>query len=424
MGKLADSPSSASDLLSEGLQALAMILEGYDLTPYTSSVPSGRPEATTTPVVAATDATPAADAVVTVVDQATQTGSGPVLVRAEEILTPARVESPLVPIVELIRRINGHAEVVVVSRWLSPRVRQTLESHGYNYLDLTGNVAIRLPRPVTKIRLEGARTDPGRTEPAPRARGLGGARAGRLVRALVDVPPPYSATELARATDLSIGYVSRLLDTLQGQGLVNRTTRAVQEVDWVGVLRERVQARRSSLATQHGARRFVAPGGTAGVLVAIAERRPDEGEELAEVAITGGVAANAIRPTVVGGDLTLYVRPDVDLGRLGDQLGLLPASTAGSDVTLLPAPDPVVFRATRDLDGVPRVADSQVVLDCLAGPGRLPAAGEAVLESMQQDEQGHQRATGRKVGVAGWRTPTLKDWAASRRTASRRTASR
>jgi len=36
----------------------------------------------------------------------------------------------------------------------------------------------------------------------------------------------------------------------------------------------------------------------------------------------------------------------------------------------------------RAVDGIPHVALSQLVLDSLAGPGRMPAEGEAVLTYM------------------------------------------
>lgn len=38
------------------------------------------------------------------------------------------------------------------------------------------------------------------------------------------------------------------------------------------------------------------------------------------------------------------------------------------------------------MKGIPHVALSQVALDCLAGPGRMPAEGEAVIEYMKDHQ--------------------------------------
>jgi hypothetical protein len=46
----------------------------------------------------------------------------------------------------------------------------------------------------------------------------------------------------------------------------------------------------------------------------------------------------------------------------------------------------VVFERPRLIDGVPHVALSQLAIDCLSGPGRMPAEGEAVLDYMVQTE--------------------------------------
>ena len=45
-----------------------------------------------------------------------------------------------------------------------------------------------------------------------------------------------------------------------------------------------------------------------------------------------------------------------------------------------------MFAGTRQVDGVRHVALSQLAIDCLSGPGRLPAEGEAVLNKMAEHE--------------------------------------
>jgi hypothetical protein len=111
-------------------------------------------------------------------------------------------------------------------------------------------------------------------------------------------------------------------------------------------------------------------------------------------AVTGSYAARAVAPLAPGGQLMLYVdagqhSPDV----VGEQLGLLRVDDH-ADVLILRPHDSVVFERPRLIEGVPHVALSQLALDCLSGPGRLPAEGEAVLQYMVETEN-------------SWRVPQL-----------------
>jgi hypothetical protein len=79
----------------------------------------------------------------------------------------------------------------------------------------------------------------------------------------------------------------------------------------------------------------------------------------------------------------LYIDPGPrNADSWGDKLGLLRVDD-GADVLLLNAHDNVVFQRTRQVEGVPHVAMSQLALDGLSGPGRMPAEAEAVLNHMR-----------------------------------------
>jgi len=293
----------------------------------------------------------------------------------------------------------------VIGAWISPRSRQTLDGLGYSYLDLTGNVSFRLNRPLIRIRLDGARTDPSpTTSGSPRQ--LKGLKAGRLVRALIDVMPPYTATELANATRLSLPYVSRLLESLEDQGLITRRGRAVAEVHWDSVLRTRAES--YDLLKGRTVAGFVAPQGIDLVLAHIRDLQkrdnvlgPDAPAQ--RVAVTGPVAAAAVAPITAGGQLILHLevdKTDPDSQRRRDSfsraLRILPLSHGG-DVLILSVDDPVIFTGTRLVDGIPHVALSQLALDSLGGPGRMPAEAEEVLAHMTRN-------------VADWRLASLDRW--------------
>lgn len=279
-----------------------------------------------------------------------------------------------------LRKLRHGTEQLVLADWISPRSRALLDEAGVHYVDLTGTVHLVLDGPRVAVRIDGAAHDP--RPPSRRLRGLAGPQAGRLVRLLADVAPPYRPGDLTAASGLSPSYVTRLLQALDAHGLITRDGPVVTGVSWPDLLEQRA-ATTSLLAAAHTS--WVSPRGPGAVLERLASDRV-----LREtLAVTGAHAARAYAPLAAGGQLMLYVPPE-DIHaprRIAKALGLLPADD-GADVLLLRAPDPVVFARTRLRadDGVRHVALTQLVLDCLSGPGRLPAAGEAVLALLRADE--------------------------------------
>ncbi|WP_024877963.1 hypothetical protein [Saccharomonospora piscinae] len=285
------------------------------------------------------------------------------------------------------------ASTVVVAEWLSPRTREVLQTRGINYLDLTGNAFVRLDQPAVVIRTEGAQRNP---TPTPRSRGMSGLRASRLVRELVDHHPPRRTRELSAATGLSESYVSRLLDVMTDEALIARgRDRTVTDIDWSGLLRERGSHDR--LLKENEVLITTPRRGLERTIALIAENagRPRaEGAPFPALA-TGQYPATAIAPLAVGGNLMLYV--DRGAARSVTQdLGLLRAerTTESSILLLLPKDDTVFKRPWPELlDGLPSVGVSQLVLDCLSGPGRLPEQAEALLDWMSTHESTWRRTS-------------------------------
>jgi hypothetical protein len=298
-------------------------------------------------------------------------GGGQLRVAARSSLTPRDVD-----------RLDGDPATLVLAPWLSPRARELLDQGGYSYVDLTGNVCLRIERPPVYVRLQGADRDPA-PEARPPAR-LSGPRARRLVRLLVDAAPPYRLTDLVAASGLSKGYVSTLLETLADQALIERDRRgSVRDVAWPALLT--VAADSYQLLRNNAAGTYVAPGGPA----ALYERLCAAGAPRAVV--TGSFAAAAIDPVAAPAQLVVYVTDPPAVRRFGR---LLPAGR-GADVVLLRAEDEVSqLRGTRAVGGAEHVAHSQLVLDCLGGNGRLPEEAAGVLSWMRAD-------------TMAWRSPRL-----------------
>ncbi|WNF28628.1 hypothetical protein RI138_18310 [Streptomyces sp. C11-1] len=295
-------------------------------------------------------------------------------------VSPRMVEEVLLTKLDLLQQLNHYTTLLVMAPWLSRQTQKLLRRHDISYLDLMGNVSLRIPRPAVVIYTEGATRAPQALAKEPGRTTLAGPKAGRLVRLLTDVYPPYRAGELAQASGLSLGYVSRLLDALEDQLLIRRDGRVITFVDWPNLLRSR--AERETLLRKGSYVGLLAPNGIPSVVERI-RRLPPSG--LDKIAVTGTHAAHTVAPLSAGGQLMVYVSPLLDEDDLGDELGLLPVDE-NADVLLLQARDRSVFERTETVEGIPHVALSQVALDCLAGPGRMPAEGEAVIEYMK----GHQ----------------------------------
>ncbi|MGH2862764.1 MAG: hypothetical protein ACRDLT_14850 [Solirubrobacteraceae bacterium] len=279
-------------------------------------------------------------------------------------------------------RTVASVSVLVVAPWLSARTQEVLRAEEINYVDLTGNAWIRSEQPAVFISSVGATRNP---EPAQRepAR-LRGAKAGRLVLALVDVCPPYGVRGLAQATELNPGYVSRLLEALDREALVDRSSRGeVTAVHYPALLLRWIEA--YQVFKSNDVSRFIAPDGAAQALAKLRSVTTRS-----RVAVTGSFAAVRRAPVAAPALLTAYVD---DLPAVADALNLLPADE-GANVVLLRPFDSAVWERLEVDDGIAYAAPSQVAADCLTGTGRMPAEGQALLTWMTENE-------------AAWRVPSL-----------------
>lgn len=271
------------------------------------------------------------------------------------------------------RAQTGNQPILLVAPYIGPRVRELLIEETVGYVDLTGNVRISLDYPGVFIQTEGAQRDP---SPAKPRRGLRGAKVGAVVRVLADAAPPYTGAEIADVANVNQGYLSRILDTLREEGLIEREGAGpITDVDWPAMLRRRAQA--LDLFRVPGAHSFVARQGPRRLLDHLRERQADP-----PPTITGSFAAARLAPVAAPSLLVVYTMTP---GQLAAELDLLP-SEAGADTILLRPDNGIAFeRPTRD-DGLAWAAPSQVAIDSLAGSGRMPAEGEALIEWMRENE--------------------------------------
>lgn len=295
------------------------------------------------------------------------------IVEARQAVSPRDVERLMAGLSRMLRTL-ARVSVLVVAPWLSARTQEVLRAEEINYIDLTGNAWMRSEQPVIFIRTVGATRNP---EPAHREpTRLRGAKAGRLVRALIDVQPPYGVRDLAQATGLNPGYVSRLLDALDREALVDRSNRGeVTAVDYQALLLRWTET--YQVFTSNKVSRFIAPEGASQALTRLRSL-----ETSVPFALTGSFAAVRRAPVAAPALLAAYVD---EQAVLVDALNLLPADE-GANVVLLRPYDSAVWARLELDDGLTYAAPSQVVADCLTGTGRMPAEGQALLSWMSENE--------------------------------------
>jgi len=295
-----------------------------------------------------------------------------IAVEARRSFTPRDAEQLLRGMARTLRALAAHVPLLVVAPWLSERTQRLLEDQGVNYIDLTGNARLQLDNPTVFIRSSGAARNP---RPRPRsAAGLRGGKAARLVRLLADVRPPYGVRELADAAAITAGHVSRVLESLDREALIERSTRGtVVSVDVPRLLR----AWSESYDVLAPARTtgLLAPEGAASALRGL--RRLGQ-----RTAITGSFAAARLAPVAAPALALAYCDDGV---RAIEELELLPADEAANVILIEPF-DPVVFERTETADGLTYAAPTQVAVDCLTGNGRMPSEGEALLTWLEQNE--------------------------------------
>jgi len=297
--------------------------------------------------------------------------TSPLLIQAFRRFTPRDVDRVLGGISSIVRKMLRDPPIVVVAPWLSPRSQHLLTERGLNYLDLTGNVQLRVARPAVYLRLDGAREDPDPPTMSPVR--LQGAGVHALVRLLVDVEPPYRMLHLARAAGLSASYVSRTLAALDEERLIERDPKSkiVTDVDWQGLLAARVEHYGLLRSNRH--QTYIARTGARTLYRRLAAEQQDQ------AVVTGSFAATEYVQLAAPAQLALYV-PDLD--QFAKTYELMPAAQ-GADVLLLRAANraQLVWRRQTE-SGQIHVGISQLAMDCLSGNGRLPEEGDALLEWM------------------------------------------
>jgi len=288
--------------------------------------------------------------------------SSTVLIEFKTELSPATAESAWRTL-----RTTGNPGLLVAPR-ISERTQKFLRDREIGYFDLTGNAFWRLDSPALFISLI---ADDAPVQP-PRGRRLGGKKAGRLIRYLCEMKPPFGVGELASTLAIDAGNVSRYLALLGKDGLIERGARgAVISVEWEGLLR-----RWSDDYRHPTARRYQDPRGQDHFLRKLRVTTD-------HYVLSGVVAAMRYAPYTVDAVALCYCD---DVVAFAARFGLQ-RSEGGANVLLALPFDEVVYARTQIRDGLLVAAPAQVAIDLLVGRGRELSQAEELIRWMKARER-------------------------------------
>lgn len=175
-----------------------------------------------------------ADAVLTA-----QFGAASVVLAVEVKLNPPRSRAEVRRLPETGTGITS----VLVAPFLSPPVRDELERCGWSYWDVTGNMLIRSTEPAVWIDRAGASRNPdtGVSTGVQRLRSLKGKAASEVIVQLLSVANAASVRELARDTGAGVGTVSRVIDLLRADEVVDVGSGGIRVPDRIALARRWAQ---------------------------------------------------------------------------------------------------------------------------------------------------------------------------------------
>lgn len=259
---------------------------------------------------------------------------------------------------------------VIVAPFIGPKAREFLKRRSQSWMDLSGNADIRGPGLCIVVQGKpNAFAAPGRPSTA------FSPKASRLSRVMLMEPEKWwLQTELVDATELSAGYVSKVVGRLEEDGLVERRDRGpIRPKDPTLLLDAWLQVYDFS---QHEISRYHALGNTgAAVLSRLAASLNERGD--LSWAATGLAASWQIDRFADFRLVTIYVsKPLLD----PEHLSLRPVER-GENVWVVVPRDEGVLHGSQELKGVRCAHPIQVYLDLAGHPERANEAASHLRSS-------------------------------------------
>ncbi len=276
-----------------------------------------------------------------------------------------------------VREVEEGEPLAIVD-YAGPGFRRSCESRGINYMDLTGWTMLRTRRPAILLASQGANRDPIKRRATSIAR-LSGRGAGRVLRALTATMGAIGVRDLADVASVRPGTVSKVLKTLEREGVVSRTGAGTVESVRKRALVER-WARDYDVLTTNTATWYVAPRGLQPVVAQLPANNA--------VVATGSLAMRAyleatVAPVTALSQVALYAS---DVGSAARRLGLAPVDAAKANVLLLEPYDAILLVEARPSDAGRVVDPGQTAVDLYTGPGRGREEAEQLMNGLAKKD--------------------------------------
>lgn len=268
--------------------------------------------------------------------------------------------------------------VLFVSDYIGPTLRDALSAESISFADGTGWVGVYSDDPLILMTGRGAPKST-RTGADSTVRRLNGASANRTIRTLTSTNPPFGVRDLAQRAEVSPSSVSKLLPTLEAEGIIDRDERGRV----VGV-RRRAAIRRwvqdySFAGTNDSVGYYIAPRGLERTVARLEEQdRP--------IALTGSAAArrylpDGMVPVVPLRLLALYTTAPKALAA---SLGLVDSDPGTANVVIARPQDTTVLDSARA--GALLAPIPLVVADLLTLPNRSDAEADQLLDALARTD--------------------------------------
>ena len=267
---------------------------------------------------------------------------------------------------ELAKRFRRRVVPLLAVPFMGEVGRRLCEEAGVGWMDLSGNA--RILAPGIRVIVDGR---PNRFRSAGRPQNTFAPKSARVIRwLLIHASESLTQRQIARATDMTEGYVSRIVGRLDREGyLVREESGAVRPKDPALLLdawREVYQFSKHTIHQGHVAAR----SGDA-LLQFVGDTLLEQGIEHAATGLAGAWALTRFAAFRIA---TLYLPTDPSPALL-DRLGCR-EEPRGANLWLVVPNDAGVFQGAVEKDGVRCVHPVQVYLDLKEHPERAPEAAE------------------------------------------------
>jgi hypothetical protein len=265
------------------------------------------------------------------------------------------------------------AQPLLVSRYLSLPIRQTLTRQGLAFADATGNARILNQSPSLAIITQGGASDPFRAPGRPKL-SLKGQSAQQVAKYLVEHTAPLAISKLIQETGVPRGSVYRVLDLLAESDRIEKSSGQITRIDWEAILLDWTDE--TSFFQAGFTKSYQATKGLPQLLSDLKKVRT-------RYVATGTIASAPFHQSAGLYAATLYSE---DPDALAKELGLV-ATESGANVIIAFPSDQMPYLGEIEINGLKITSPALTFRDLMSGPGRGPEEAKNLLDWMRSNRE-------------------------------------